>query len=247
MVLEIEEKIQIDDIPLTRKNFEEILQLSRSILRGEKPPGYIVTLNPEILTLSRKDPELKSAIQKATLVVPDGIGITWAVKKLFSLEIKRVPGIDLGEALIKICAQEGFTVFFLGAKPGIGQMVEASFKAKYPNLEVTGVHHGYFSEKEQEGVIKEIGNAMPSLVIVGMGAGKQEKFLSCLPRSFYRLGITVGGSLDIWAGTKKRAPLWMRKAGLEWLYRILKEPGRLIRLLKTMPFFLGVLWKKRKS
>lgn len=246
MVLEVEEKVHVQGIPLTLKGFKEVLELSRSILFGEKPPGYIVTLNPEILTLSQKDPGLKSAIQNATMVVPDGIGITWAVKRLYSLEIQRIPGIELAEALINICAQEGLSIFFLGAKPGVSQLVEAFFRNKYPSLKILGIQHGYFSEGEQKEVIDQIKKVSPDLVIVGMGAGKQEKFLSSLPFDSYRLGIAVGGSLDIWGGIKKRAPSWMRKAGFEWLYRLFKEPGRSIRILKTIPFFWGVLWKKIK-
>lgn len=246
MVLEVEKKVHIQGIPLTLKGFEEVLELSRSILSGEKPSGYIVTLNPEILTLSQKDQGLRSAIQKATLVVPDGIGITWAVKRLYSLETQRIPGIDLAEALINICAQEGLSVFFLGAKHEVSQLLEAALRKKFPRLKILGTHHGYFLEEEQKEVIDQIRKLSPDLVVVGMGAGKQERFLSSLPPDSYRLGIAVGGSLDIWAGIKKRAPSWMRKAGLEWLFRLILEPGRVFRILKTIPFFLGVLWKKIK-
>ncbi|MGB9834538.1 MAG: WecB/TagA/CpsF family glycosyltransferase [bacterium] len=246
MVLEVEKKsIEILGVPVSQLTKSELIEISRCALKGGRPSGYIVTLNPEIATLALKDRELLSAIRNALFVIPDGIGITWAVQRLHALRLQRIPGIELAEALIKICAEEGLPVYFLGSRPGISEKAAQNFRTLFPNINIAGFHHGFFKEEESTEIKEGIQQAGTALLIVGMGAGKQEKFLLSLPQSAYRLGIAVGGALEIWAGARSRAPLWMRKIGLEWLYRILVEPRRLIRLAKTGPFFLRI-WCLRK-
>jgi len=247
MVLQVEpKKLDILGIPLSLVSKGEALGVCRDILSGRLPSGYIVTLNPEIVAMALKNSELLAAIKNSALVVPDGVGITWAAKKLHGLTLERVPGIELAEALISLCAQEGFPVFFLGSRPKVAEKASLHFREIYPSLKIAGTFHGFFSEKEKENVARAIQEAGTILLVVGMGAGKQEKFLLSFPRAHQFLGITVGGALEIWAGEKSRAPLWMRKSGLEWLYRALKEPKRFLRLAKALSFFLRILWQSAK-
>jgi|YelNatPaOPRAMG01_1025707.scaffolds.fasta_scaffold01003_17 N-acetylglucosaminyldiphosphoundecaprenol N-acetyl-beta-D-mannosaminyltransferase len=248
MVFQVKTKnIDLLGISLSQLSKEELLDISRSVLKGERSPGYIVTLNPEIMAWALKDKDLLSAIKNALFVIPDGIGITWALKRCYGFKPQRIPGIELAENLIQICSEENLPVFFLGSRPEIVESAVKSFQKMFPKINVAGFYHGFFKEEELKKLWEEIDRSGTALLIVGMGARKQEKFLFSTPQTVYRLGITVGGALEIWAGAKKRAPLWMRKYGLEWLYRVLKEPKRIVRLFRAWPFFLRILCLRKKT
>ncbi|MGB9553031.1 MAG: WecB/TagA/CpsF family glycosyltransferase [bacterium] len=248
MVFKVETKnVDLLGIPLSQLSKEELLDISRSVLKGERPSGYIVTLNPEIATWALKDKDLMLALKKALFVIPDGIGITWALKRYYHFKPQRIPGIELAEELVKICSKENLPIFLLGSRPEIAEKAAKSFQRAFPNIKIAGFHHGFFKEEETQELWKEIERSKAALLVVGMGVRKQEKFLFSVPQTVYRLGITVGGALEIWAGAKKRAPIWMRKYGLEWLYRIFKEPKRITRLIGTWPFFLRILCLKKRT
>ncbi len=200
---------------------------------------YIVTPNPEIVWLCRKNADLKADIAGARLVLPDGIGIVYGAKILKRPLKGRVPGIDFAAALMKEMAACSRSVFLFGAKPGVAELAAENLKQRYPGLVVCGTANGYF---EDDGPIKAaIDAASPDLLLVCLGAPKQEAWMAanCGKR---QAGVMVGlgGALDVFAGVVERAPEKWRKHGLEWLYRLKKEPRRIKRMIK-LPLFLGAV------
>lgn len=217
--------------------FDEALDYAASM------SGQIVTINPEMIENAHKNSEFSKVISDAELVVPDGIGIEIGLK-ILGHRVKRIPGIELGKALIKNFSQSDKTVAFLGAKPGVIDRAINNLKNEFPKLNVVYSHDGYFEDDND--IIEAIVSASPDLILVALGSPKQEIF-SCklkqkLPNSVM---IGLGGSFDVWAGDVKRAPEIYQKLGLEWLYRTIKEPYRIKRIFPTLPLFILRVIKER--
>lgn len=209
-----------------------------------KKKGYVVTPNPEIVYLTLNDPVFCDVVNGAALVLPDGIGIIYAAKILGSALYGRVTGIDFADLLMHRMAQEGLRLFLLGAKPGVAEQAAENLQKKHPGLIIAGCKDGYFKEtQEAVDAINAAGGA--EVVFVCLGAPKQERFMAeQLDKLDATLLCGLGGSLDVFAGTVKRAPALFSKLGLEWLYRLYKEPWRFRRMLK-LPLFLLLAMKKR--
>lgn len=206
----------------------------------EQRPHLVVTLNAEMMVMARKDQSFRSVLSKASLLVPDSVGIVWAGKLK-----ARVPGIDMVEELAGISAQKGYRIFMIGSKDGIAAKAAFELERRYPGLKVVGARSGYFTEKEEAQVIEEIREAAPDILLVGLGMGKQEKWIA---KHLHYLGVPaclgVGGSFDVIAGEVRRAPVWIRRAGLEWLYRFMLQPTRFKRIL-ALPKFVYMVVRER--
>ena len=199
-------------------------------------PHLVVTPNPEIVQRANQDPEFADILARADLVIPDGVGVIYAAKILGRPLKARVPGIDVASALMGRMAGTGRRLFLLGAEPGVAEQAAARLQAACPGLVVCGVHDGYF--KEDEPVIQAIREARADVVFVCLGAPKQEKWAAAHGADAgAKLYIGLGGALDVFAGKVERAPERMRKLGLEWLYRLVKQPSRIGRMAK-LPLFL---------
>ena len=207
--------------------------------------GYVVTPNPEFVYACMEDPALRPLLADAALVVPDGIGIVYAAKILGKPLHTRVPGIELGEDLIAWMAAAGKRLYLLGAKPGVAEKAAENLSAKYPGLLIAGTHDGYFQEDAP--IVELVKAADPDVMLVCTGFPKAERFMrthqSELPHC---LMLGLGGSLDVFAGNVRRAPLFFRKLGLEWLYRLLKEPKRIGRMMKLPAFLWRVILYRLK-
>lgn len=202
----------------------------------ENGPHLVVTPNPEIVQRARKDQEFASILAKADLVIPDGIGVVYAAKILGRPLKGRVPGIDFAAALLGRVAGTGKRLFLLGAAPGVAEQAAVNLRAAYPGLVVCGAHDGYF--KEDGPVVEAIRAAKADIVFVCLGFPKQEKWIAAHGQDAgARLYVGLGGSLDVFAGKVERAPESFQKLGLEWLYRLAKEPSRIGRMAK-LPLFL---------
>ena len=199
--------------------------------------GYIATPNPEIVWLCRKNQAARNAVNRASLVVPDGIGVIYASKILGTPLKERVPGFELAENLLPLFAQNGLRFFLLGAKPGVAEKAAARMIMKHPSLVVCGLHNGYF--KNDAMILEAINASRADVVFVCMGAPRQELWmLENLEKTTARLMIGLGGSLDVFAGEIARAPKIWVKLNLEWLYRAIRQPSRFKRLL-SLPKFLA--------
>lgn len=209
-----------------------------------KKKGYVVTPNPEIAYLTLNDSAFRDVINGASLVLPDGIGIIYAAKILGRELYGRVTGIDFSDLLMHRMAQEQLRLFLLGAKPGVAEQAAERLQEKHPGLVISGYRDGYFQD-EQEAVdaVNAAGGA--DVVFVCLGAPKQEQFMAkWLDKLDATLLCGLGGSLDVFAGTVKRAPAIFSRLGMEWLYRLCNEPRRFRRMLK-LPLFLLLAVQKR--
>lgn len=211
------------------------------VARGES--GYIVTPNPEIVYACRENAAFAAALNGASLVVPDGIGIVHASRLLKTPLPERVPGIELGEQLVAWMAQHEKRLYLLGAKPGVAERAAENLKSTYPGLIIAGTHDGYF--KEDTPVVTLLKQAEPDAVFVCTGFPKQEMFMAAHARELpHCIMLGLGGSLDVYAGEVRRAPGFFRKCGLEWFYRLLCEPKRIARMMK-LPVFLWLVLCER--
>lgn len=217
--------VTFDDVTL-----EEAVAAGEALAAG---PGfsYVVTPNPEIVAMARQTETYREILNGAGLVLPDGIGVVHAAKILGTPLKGRVPGIDFASALVERLARNGLRLFLLGAKPGVAELAAANLKDAHPGLIVCGTHDGYF--REDGPVVEEIRAADADVVFVCLGAPKQELWMvEHGPATGAHLMVGLGGSLDVFAGVVERAPEGFQKLGLEWLYRLVKEPKRIGRMAK---------------
>ena len=195
---------------------------------------YAVTPNPEFLLAAKHNPAFRQALLGADLVLADGVGVVYSAKILGRPLKGKVPGIDFAQRLLAWMARHGKRLFLLGAKPGVAELAAANLKDAHPGLIVCGTHDGYF--REDGPVVEEIRAAAADVVFVCLGAPKQELWMvEHGPATGAHLMVGLGGSLDVFAGVVERAPEGFQKLGLEWLYRLVKEPKRIGRVAKRAP------------
>lgn len=234
-------RVEVLGLPLDLVDLEEAVQRLEGFLLTPTLDS-VVTLNPEIAVRAQADPGLKQAIHEASLVTPDGVGMLWAVRALYGLELKeRVTGIELAEAFL---ARQGeaIRVFFLGARPGVAERAAAYARARF-GVRIAGTHHGYF--KDEEEAVWAVRQAAPDLLLVALGE-RQEKFIARhKERLAARIAIGVGGTLDVWAGVARRAPALTRRLGLEWAWRVGLDPRRWRRGLRLLRFIYLVRRARR--
>lgn len=212
-------------------------------LISEQRAAYVVTPNPEIVMTCWENPDAMKAVQNADLVLPDGVGVVYGAKILGTPLKGKLPGIDFATELMRRMAKRGGRVYLLGAKPGIAETAGERMTAQFPGLIICGTHDGYFQEDVP--VIEEINALKPDLLLVCLGAPKQELWMY-RNRSCLKVGLMagLGGSLDVFAGTAKRAPVYFQKLGMEWFYRLIKEPWRFKRMMKLPKFLFACIGKK---
>lgn len=209
---------------------DEAAEAAAALVEGEGF-HYVVTPNPEFLQRAKNDGDFRAVLNGAGLVLPDGVGVTYAAKILGRPLKGKVPGIDFASRLMAWMAAHGKRLFLLGAKPGVAEQAALRLLADYPGLIICGTHDGYF--KEDQPVVDEIRAACADVVFVCLGAPKQEFWMArCGPLTGAKLAIGLGGSLDVFAGVVERAPEGWQKLGMEWLYRLIREPKRLGRMIK---------------
>ncbi|ELS01065.1 exopolysaccharide biosynthesis protein, WecB/TagA/CpsF family [Xenococcus sp. PCC 7305] len=206
---------------------------------------HVVTINAEMTMLAEADSNLASIIRQANLVVPDGAGVVLYLR-LHGIKQNRCPGIELAESLLNRLEKNSNPelICFYGGKPGVAELAAETWQQKIPRLSIMQ-QHGYLSGEQEQQWLKSLQAAQPPLIFVGLGVPRQElwiqKYRHLCPNSIW---IGVGGSFDIWAGNKTRAPLWLRNNNLEWSYRLYQEPWRWKRMLVLPKFlFLSLLGK----
>ncbi len=200
---------------------------------GSKGCNIVVTPNAEILLMCENDHELAEAIQKASFVCADGVGVLAAAKILKTPLKEKVAGCDLGYNLLKVAAKKESPVFLFGAKPGVAECAAKNLCEKIPGLTVCGTRDGYFTPDQNDEIINQINDSGADILWVCLGAPKQEKWMA-ENKDKLRVSIMLGlgGSLDVYAGNVRRAPDFMIKCKAEWLYRLMKEPWRFSRMIK---------------
>ncbi len=245
----IMEKVKLRGVNFTAGSLAEIAEYILSRIKNGETTA-VFTPNSEIVQLCIDDPSLYEVINSAEVIIPDGIGVIKAAKVLKLPITERVPGIEMGEHIISV-ADETMPVFFMGGKPGVAETAAEKLKEKYPALTVCGTHDGYFKKtgEENEAVIDEINNSGAKILFVCLGAPAQEKWIYENPEKLQgiQLMMGLGGSLDVFSGNVERAPEFFCKMGLEWFYRLIKEPWRIGRMMNLPKFYFGTVWYKLKG
>lgn len=204
--------------------------------------GQIVTLNAEMTMAAKADPALGAAIAAASLVIPDGAGVVWALGRQ-GYRVRRSPGIELARDLLTHAAAQGWKVALVGASPAVMEQLTQRLRRELPGLQLVLTAHGYQPPEAWPGLEQQLLAARPDLVLVALGVPRQETWIQQFPGRRVGLWMGVGGSFDVWAGVKKRAPAWMGALQIEWLYRLLQEPARWRRMLSLPAFAWAVLRK----
>ncbi len=237
-------RIEILGVGFDNVTMTEAVARGRELLCSDGT-HYVVTPNPEIVEVCRENKDAMAAVNAASLVLPDGIGVVYGAKMMGTPLKERVPGIEFGEGMVRSCAELGKRVFFLGAKPGVAEVAAGNLKEKYSALLVAGTHDGYFTDSAA--VAQEIRESAADLVFVCLGAPKQELWMrEWGEKTGAKLLMGLGGSLDVFAGVVNRAPEFYCKHNLEWFYRLVKNPARIGRMMKLPLFLLHVAKEKKK-
>lgn len=215
-------RVRVDKIGL-----DDTLEHCERFIRT-RVPHQIVVVNVAKLVKAKTDRALRRIINEADLVGADGVPLVWISKILGDPIPGRVNGTDLMERLVKRAAERGHSIYFLGAKPEVVEKVVRIYRTKYPALKVAGYRDGYFKPEEEDQVADEIRESRADIIFLAFGSPKKEIFVR---KYLYRMGVPVvhgvGGSFDVVAGVTRRAPVWMQNWGLEWLFRLVQEPGRM--------------------
>ena len=202
--------------------------------------GQIVTLNAEMTMAALADPALEGAIRGADLVIPDGAGVVWALGRE-GIRVRRAPGIELARKLLEHAATQGWRVALVGSTPQVLEQLCPRLVREIPGLQLVMAIHGYCDPRSWPELEERLLSRHPDLTLVALGVPRQELWIQALPHPLPGLWMGVGGSFDVWAGSKKRAPLWMGRLHLEWLYRLIQEPTRWRRMLALPAFVRAVL------
>ena len=237
-------RIDVMGVGFDSLTMDEAVARARDLM-AERRAAYVVTPNPEIVMLCRDDPAAMQAVQGADLVLPDGIGVIYGAKILGTPLRAKLPGIDFASALMAQMGQEGKSVFLLGAKPGVADAAAEKMRERFPGLVIAGTNDGYFQDDDP--VVEKINAAQPDLLLVCLGAPKQELFMAKYGEATgCHLLMGLGGSMDIFAGVAQRAPEFYCKHNLEWFYRLIKNPSRFGRMMKLPLFLVHVAGAKNK-
>ncbi|MBO7392721.1 MAG: WecB/TagA/CpsF family glycosyltransferase [Abditibacteriota bacterium] len=205
----------------------------------------IVTADASAVVIAMDDPEFTEIIREADIVTPDGAGILLASKILGLGITEKVSGVDLARSLCRLSGEKGFSIYFLGAAPGVAEEARQKLLEQYPDMKVVGVHHGYFKPEEEASIVEEVKASGADILLVAMGIPAQEKLIK---RNLDKLGVKaaigVGGTFDVFSGRIERAPVWMQRHGMEWLHRLCKNPKKISKVAMLPKFMMKVLRKR---
>jgi N-acetylglucosaminyldiphosphoundecaprenol N-acetyl-beta-D-mannosaminyltransferase len=207
---------------------------------------HVITMNSEMVMQANQDPPFAAVIAQAGLVIADGVGVIMALK-LYGINQQRCAGIDLGAKLLEVAGAQGADcpVAFYGGKPAVLPKAVDFWQQQLPQLSIVIQHHGYITEAEQAQLLAELQAQQPRIILVALGIPRQEIWINqhqhLCPRSIW---VGVGGSFDVWSGTKRRAPAFIQKLNLEWLFRLAQEPSRWRRILVLPQFVLLIIQER---
>lgn len=208
-------------------SMEETIAIIEKIIADKKPTQHVV-INASKVNLMEKDLRLRQIVNACPLINADGASIVWAAKKLGVPLRERVTGVDLFQKLVALAEDKNYKIYLFGAKEEVVVRVKDIFEKKYPNIKIVGYRNGYFTEKDEPQIVKDMAMSGADMMFVAFSSPKKEfwvnKYLEQLNIPFV---MGVGGSFDIVAGITERAPEWMQKHGLEWFYRFIQEPRRM--------------------
>lgn len=237
--MENRDTVEILGVHVDRADFASALEKGKAFLESDSAHA-IYTPNPEIIMKAYRDAEYTDVLNRADMVVPDGIGVVYGSKIVKRPVKERVAGFDLSCALLDYAAKAEKKLYLFGGKPGVSELAAEKIKERYPGILIAGTSHGYHESYDHIApLIRESG---ADLVLVCLGAPKQEIWIDTFKeQTGAKVLIGAGGSLDVFAGTVKRAPAFFRKLNLEWFYRLIKQPSRAGRMLDLPRFMIKIM------
>ncbi|MGE5678590.1 MAG: WecB/TagA/CpsF family glycosyltransferase [Pseudomonadota bacterium] len=233
------DKVEIVGVNIDNVNMDEAASVVGEYLDMDAY-SMVFTPNSEILLEAVKKRDLEEVLNSGQLVIPDGIGVVIA-SRFYGTPVKeKVPGVELVMRLMEVADSRNKSVYILGGKPGVAEEAAIKLKERLAGLRIAGARDGYFNADDEAGIIEEINGSNADILLVALGAPKQEYFIYKHRNDLkVRIAMGVGGSVDVIAGKAKRAPEFYQKAGLEWFYRLLKEPRRIGRIMQ-LPKFIAL-------
>jgi len=241
--------ITILGVPIDRITRDEAGIITEDLIKkSNKSCKMIFAPNVEFIMMAQKDEEFFQLLKQSSLSTPDSIGVIIGAKLQKKSFKERIPGQSYFRKIIELSNEKGYSIYLLGGKPGIPEKAKENLKKQFPNVNIVGTHHGYFDENEEKEVIKEINNLQPNVLFVALGAPRQEKWIKSHQ---HELKVDVatgqGGTYDYEAGRIKRAPVFIQKIGMEWLWRLIREPKRIKRQIVLPVYLVKILFAKDKT
>ena len=238
------ERVDILGVPVDCVDMQGAVAVIEEMVAGDHPQ-YVIAVNPEKVVKAWQDPELLAQLQGAGLLIPDGIGVVIGTRLLNSARMSRVPGSELMPEICKRAAEKGYRIFLFGADPIVNQRAREVILERYPGIQIVGNHDGYVTDEDMPFIIDEINASGAEILFIALGSPKQELWMKkYLGYTDVKVCQGVGGTFDVIAGKGKRAPLIFRKMHLEWFYRLLSNPRRLLRQTALPKFMMAVLKEK---
>ena len=236
--------VKVDNI--TREEAGAITE--KLIKESSKTCKMVFAPNVEFIMMAQKDKEFFNLLQESSLSTPDSIGVIMGAKLQKKSFKERIPGQSYFRKIIELSNEKGYSIYLLGGEPGIPEKTKENLEKLFPNVNIVGVHHGYFDENEEKEIIREINTLQPNVLFVALGAPRQEKWIK-EHKDQLKVDVAAGqgGTYDYEAGKIKRAPLWVQKIGMEWFWRLAKEPSRIKRQLVLPVYLFKVLFAKDKT
>ncbi|MTI48644.1 MAG: WecB/TagA/CpsF family glycosyltransferase [Firmicutes bacterium] len=253
----MEDLIKVLGVKINKITFDGAVEKIKGFLedKDSSKPKAIYTPNTEMVMLAKKDENIKGILNKGDMLIADGIGIVYASRIKKNSLPERVTGFDISVEMLKLANEMGYKVFLLGGQKGIAETASEKIREKYPNINICGYNHGFFKgahighsgHEEEQKVIDKINKSKADILFVGLGAPKQEIWINENKEKLNcKVMIGNGGTIDILSGNVKLAPKIYRKMGLEWFYRLMKDPKRIKRQIVLPIFVLMVLFSREK-
>jgi N-acetylglucosaminyldiphosphoundecaprenol N-acetyl-beta-D-mannosaminyltransferase len=237
-------RIEILGVPVDCVNMAQAVSAVEEMIMGNRPE-MVIAVNPEKVMKARRDPTLMAQLRRASLLIPDGIGVVLAACLLGLGRMERVAGSDLMPAICERAAHKGYRVFLFGASPDVNRKTAEVLHRRFSGIKIVGSQHGYLTEDQMPELIKRINAAGSEVLFVALGSPRQESWMErYLPHLDVKVCQGVGGTFDVLSGQVRRAPESLRKIHLEWLYRLITNPGRIARQFALPEFAFHVLRKK---
>ena len=241
--------ITILGVPIDNITINQAGEISEELIKkSNKSCKIVVAPNVEFIMIAQKDKEFADILKQASLATPDSIGVIIGARLQKKNFKQRIPGQSYFREIIKLSNEKGYSIYLLGGEVGTPEQVKDNLKKIYPNVNIVGTHHGFFDEKEEKQIVDEINMLKPNVLFVALGAPKQEKWIKTHQHELkVDIAAGQGGTFDYETGKIKRAPIWIQKIGMEWLYRLFKEPKRIKRQIVLPIYLLKILFKKDKT
>jgi N-acetylglucosaminyldiphosphoundecaprenol N-acetyl-beta-D-mannosaminyltransferase len=229
-------------LPVDAITYAEWLDLIGQWVDAADRLHHVCTINPEFIMIAQQDVNFHNILSRADLCVPDGVGLLWAARQLGSPLPQRVTGSDGVPKIAEAAALRGWKIFLLGAAPGVADQAATILRERHPALQIVGTHSGSPAPEQEDSIVELVNGSQADILFVAYGAPQQDKWIARnSPRLRVKMALGVGGSLDFIAGVTPRAPLWMRRMGVEWLFRLYLQPTRIGRMMRLPRFVIAVL------